>query len=65
MRTRSKHVARTMSSVATARKNKDVYIHSWPQPVPKDVEFRCVDVYYETIQLQIPPTCVFKTTARS
>ena len=46
-----------MSPVSNAREARDAYIRSWPQPVPKDVVLKCVNVYYEATQLKIPLIC--------
>ena len=46
-----------MSSVTNARETREAYIRSWPQPVPKDVVFKCINAYHEATQLKIPPTC--------
>jgi len=46
-----------MSSVADAHETRDVYARSWPQLIPKDVVFKCINTYYEATQLKIPPTC--------
>ena len=44
-------------TVADVRANRDEYIHSWPQLVPKDVLTGCLNTYYEATQLQIPLIC--------
>jgi len=45
------------SFIANACEARDTYIRSWPQPVPKDVVFECVNAYCNATQLKIPSTC--------
>ncbi|KAF9648668.1 hypothetical protein BDM02DRAFT_3128872 [Thelephora ganbajun] len=46
-----------MSSIVNTRETWDAYICSWPQPIPRDIVFECINAYYEATQLKIPPTC--------
>jgi len=37
-------------TIAGARAARDVYICSWPQPVPNDVMLNCLSAYYRATQ---------------
>ena len=49
--------ANQKSAVADARATQDAYVHSWPQPVPRDVVLNCLSAYCKATQLKIPLIC--------
>jgi len=43
--------------VSDARDARDAYIASWPQVIPKDITYGCLNAYYEGSQWKMPPVC--------
>ena len=49
--------AKQKSTIADIRKTRNAYIHSWPQPIPKNIVLDCLGTYFEATQLKFPPIC--------
>ena len=44
-------------AVAKACEVWEVYVHSWPQVIPKETVYECLNAYYKGSQWVIPPVC--------
>ena len=43
--------------ISDAREAREAYVQAWPQVVPKDVVYGCLNAYYEGSQWTMPPVC--------
>ena len=44
-------------AVADSHAVREAYIQSWPQAIPKDIVYECLNAYHRGTQQRAPPVC--------
>ena len=56
-RNKQVHCEKHNAAASDAHAAREAYIQSWPQVVPKNVVYQCLNAYYEGSQWTMPPVC--------